>query len=521
MDVSPWTQQDDDILLADSDLDTEMLTLKHQGSSLLSEGGDGISYVSGAHSVIPPDIDLSKFQGWAQRNFWSRHHRIWNEYVVHKARLPNADDSAQTWHEKYYPESLDDFLEVPANQAATDHLNMLLEEKEIKNLIVQGKQSSGKTALIMVYLREHYAALGLEGDPVAAGAVEVVSERESRSASRGALEARARALAARKVRRSGGVKALVVEGADQMPPKVQQSLRKSMDDFEPKLRFLFTCAEPKKLVANIKQRCETIKMKRITEEQTIRFILHCVTSENVGFEREGLEEIYKKFEPDIKAILNGIQQVFMRQQYVSYINVCKEISIEKLEGLLKARVSDRAALAPAPRCAVCTLPPPCGHAPNRPDDLATRGARRRAELPQRDGMNCQDFLKTGACKVFNRMGHCSLHHPLDKHLIMETIQRCPKCTLPIPCHHCRYYMEKEKLKGYAFVSKKDVERRKPCLAPEEYAAVLEKIGQVVSWLKNTKSVEEKDYINKYSWLYGYCNDIMTRFPVVPDHQAFK
>lgn len=77
-------------------------------------------------------------------------------------------------------------------------------------------------------------------------------------------------------------------------------------------------------------------------------------------------------------------------------------------------------------------------------ELASRGIRRRQELPQRrapgplrggrggkgdDGagcVDCQDFVRRAACRVFNERGHCSNHHPLDAHIVEIPRQRCPQ-----------------------------------------------------------------------------------------------
>ncbi|CAM9588177.1 unnamed protein product [Hapterophycus canaliculatus] len=125
------------------------------------------------------------------------------------------------------------------------------------------------------------------------------------------------------------------------------------------------------------------------------------------------------------------------------------------------RASD--ALEPLGLCPACTLRPPCQHISEQ--ELATRGLRRRMELPQRrhrealllpsagvarvakkeqDGrggngfLDCQGFLRVGACRAFNKRGRCSNHHPLDAHIVEIPRPRCPQCTIHLPCEHCDY-----------------------------------------------------------------------------------
>ena len=70
----------------------------------------------------------------------------------------------------------------------------------------------------------------------------------------------------------------------------------------------------------------------------------------------------------------------------------------------------------------------------------------RSRLPRyQGGMACQEFIKTGRCSLFLKYGHCSLDHPTNYHVVLEPIRRCPTCTLPWPCNHCTYAIERKQL----------------------------------------------------------------------------
>lgn len=74
----------------------------------------------------------------------------------------------------------------------------------------------------------------------------------------------------------------------------------------------------------------------------------------------------------------------------------------------------------------------------REQELIARGIQRRAELPQRrlhggdrtdvagDSIDCERFVKQGACRIFNELGRCNFHHPLDVHTVEIPPQRCPQ-----------------------------------------------------------------------------------------------
>jgi len=484
-------------------------------ASEFSRGDDGISIASDSVSQpIVKLLDLSKFEDWTQRNFWSCRNKVWSEFIVLKPRLPKEGDGAEKWHEKYRPDSLDDFCAVPGNEPTFQALNDFLEKRQFRSLIICGPVSSGKSSVLHVYLREQLESRGVDTsrDPSLRNTVLWFSEKDSQELRLSEMEYRLEAFCAIKVK-NALIKAVVFEGICTMPPKNQQNVKKLMDDNDENLRFFFTCFEPRKIIANIKQRAFLLKLNPMAEGQRVRFVLSVCVRERVGFEREGLEEIYTKHRPDLKAILDNIQLVFIKKQFLSKYNVCAQISPEKLESLDKATISDIAALQPLERCEICTLPRPCHHHPYTV--LQAMAEKHRAELPQNpDMMDCPSFLETGACKYFNRSGHCSLHHPMNKHIIVREPRRCQLCTLPVPCAHCRYFKEKEKLHNFAVAFQKEIRARQKQIDEAEFNTLLAKVEQITTWLKNTKSLVDVDYLEKSKWLKKYHKDMITRFPLV-------
>ena len=140
--------------------------------------------------------------------------------------------------------------------------------------------------------------------------------------------------------------------------------------------------------------------------------------------------------------IQKMQEIFWQHEFVSYINACKNICPEIF--LEKKVFAAKAALEPLERCPKCTLVPPCQHISEF--ELAERGLKRRDELPEReDGLFCMHFCKDGACNIFNIQGHCSLHHPKDRHEIVLPPKRCSQCTLPWPCGHCAFTRDRKRV----------------------------------------------------------------------------
>lgn len=95
---------------------------------------------------------------------------------------------------------------------------------------------------------------------------------------------------------------------------------------------------------------------------------------------------------------------------------------------------------------------------------------RRRELPRRENsMVCARFAATGCCKTFNSHGHCSLHHPLNIHSIIQVTARCPICSLPKPCAKCDYYKRRAHLVSFVEAKKAETCSYKNANLPEVLA----------------------------------------------------
>ncbi|CAM9917872.1 unnamed protein product [Ectocarpus sp. 6 AP-2014] len=133
-------------------------------------------------------------------------------------------------------------------------------------------------------------------------------------------------------------------------------------------------------------------------------------------------------------------------------------------------------LEPLGVCQACTLRPPCQHISEQ--ELASRGMRRRMELPQRGGpeeslqggkggkgdaekdfVDCRGFVLRGACRSFNERGRCSNHHPLDAHVVEVPKPRCPQCTIRLPCGHCDYDQSRRSLHTFCEAAGARIQKR--------------------------------------------------------------
>jgi DNA polymerase III delta prime subunit len=422
---------------------------------------DNIALSPDSHKAQPPaapqyDLEyLSRFQSSFETNHWSDNNIIWRSHDVEFPRLNTPDDEKVGWDVTNYPQSIDDFLGTP-NTEVKRSLNTLVANAQIRNVLFHGTPGSGKTALMMTFIKEFYNTNLTNGllmlhDCVfkTTGEAVVVNIKTFKKE----VEHWKKKLD-HKVKKIGvqpPLKAIVIDDIHRIPPANQQEIRRMMDMYaEDNIRFVFSALSPKSLIEGIRSQAYILKLARLPEVTMLKLSLSCLVRERIGYEKDGIELLYKYTGEDLGQIFRTIQKIFTTFSYLSYENVMK-ITFPEL-AKKPAEVPFDAVLQPIPRCKLCLLPPPCQHI--SPFALAQQARARRRELPKwpPGSMTCARFKETGTCLSFNSLGRCSCNHPLDVHTINYPQERCPVCSLPKPCNKCEYTHRRAELQKFVEAS---------------------------------------------------------------------
>ena len=240
----------------------------------------------------------------------------------------------------------------------------------------------------------------------------------------------------------------VIDNMQVVPPSSQMFLKKVMDicgigQGKPKLKFIFVCNNPKvELIGYIQTKALMFRTRVIAEKECLLTLMFMCFRMSIGYEREGLKEVFNiSKEYSLSSMMDLMQKVFVATHYISAANVLRVSGVKReLQAIPPIR-----AMEPLERCKVCTLYPPCNHTTY--DDLVDQGTTRRAELPRyRYGsMTCPTFQQHGFCPIFNKYGHCSLDHPKNLHKVLPAKRFCAQCTIPWPCGHCAYTVDRNSL----------------------------------------------------------------------------
>jgi len=95
-----------------------------------------------------------------------------------------------------------------------------------------------------------------------------------------------------------------------MSANAMMMLRNTMEEFSNHCRFILTCNHPERVIDPIKSRCQVFDFTGTEKKSIADKCVKILKSENVDFleEKENIKVIINKFYPDIRKIINTLQQ---------------------------------------------------------------------------------------------------------------------------------------------------------------------------------------------------------------------
>lgn len=113
-----------------------------------------------------------------------------------------------------------------------------------------------------------------------------------------------------------GIKIVHITEADYLSPNSQGILRDVLETYSKTTRFIFTLNYHEKIIPAIKSRCQTFKFEPMSTKQMVKYAATILQEENIDYEPEDVLEIIKKFKPDIRKIINTLQQNVSKDKLV-------------------------------------------------------------------------------------------------------------------------------------------------------------------------------------------------------------
>lgn len=197
------------------------------------------------------------------------------------------------WTEKYRPKTIDEYVFHDQQQRAA--FLKFIEEKTIPHLLLSGVQGSGKTTIAQVITR----AMELDDTDVL---VINASDERGIDTFRDTVKNFASSISL------GAFKIIHLEEADMLTPPAQAALKRFMEEVHETVRFILTCNHENKIIAPIKSRCQHFHFKAGDKNDIAEYLIGILASERVRFDLSLLDKYIAYGYPDIRKIVNMLQQ---------------------------------------------------------------------------------------------------------------------------------------------------------------------------------------------------------------------
>jgi DNA polymerase III delta prime subunit len=219
----------------------------------------------------------------------------------------NFNDDHFLFVEKYRPSTLDDVI-LPRKYKTI--FKEMLDVGEIQHLLLCGSAGTGKTTIAKVLCNE------LNVDYIIINA----SENGNIDTLRTTIREFASAISI-----SGKKKIVILDEADGLTGTTQTALRSFMEEFSKSTRFILTANFVNRIIEPLRSRCSVIEFsfdKSERMEVAVSFmkrLQQILQNESVEYDKNIMAELVKKYMPDMRKILNEIQNNIVDGKLISKV----------------------------------------------------------------------------------------------------------------------------------------------------------------------------------------------------------
>lgn len=199
------------------------------------------------------------------------------------------------WVEKHRPETLD---EIVGHENVVKQLKSFANDAEAPNLMFAGRQGTGKTAMTVAYARAIY------GDDWKQNMLEL-----NASDDRGIDVVREDIKEFARTDTVGDYpfKLIFLDEVDNTTKDAQSALRRTMEDFSDRTRFVLSCNYPNKVLPPIQSRCAIFRISPLTNGDIGTIIERVAAQEDVVFDGDAKEMLVNYASGDARKAINDLQ----------------------------------------------------------------------------------------------------------------------------------------------------------------------------------------------------------------------
>jgi len=222
----------------------------------------------------------------------------------------NQIKGSKPWITKYKPQILQ---EMNGNPKVIESIDYYLQNQNIPNMILTGPNGVGKQTMISCLLKEYLNEYRKDASLIVHGSItrgkDVVSEKlEQKKSDKSYLGPNIMNFAKKKLSLPTNLcKIIVIYDFDHMTREAQMALRRVIEQYSTKIRFIFTCNNISNIIEALQSRCVILKFSRLTDPEIKKVLSNIAEQEAVEVDESVLDLICLAACGDLKQAINYFQ----------------------------------------------------------------------------------------------------------------------------------------------------------------------------------------------------------------------
>ena len=200
----------------------------------------------------------------------------------------------EIWIEKYRPYTLD---EIHGHEEIISRIQRFVSDEEIPNMMFAGPAGVGKTTTATCIAHEMYGDR-LDGNFLELNAsdqrgIDVIRDR-IKDFSRSHMSAE-------------GIKIIFLDEADSLTDDAQAALRRTMEKYSDRTRFILSCNYSSQVIDPIQSRCAVFRFTPLSDEAVESQMEEIATLEGITLKGGAMDALVYAAQGDMRGAINGLQ----------------------------------------------------------------------------------------------------------------------------------------------------------------------------------------------------------------------
>lgn len=203
------------------------------------------------------------------------------------------------WVEKYRPHTLDDIV---GHKEVVRRLKSFTGDAEMPNIMFAGRQGTGKTAMTIALARAIY------GDQWKQNLLEL-----NASDDRGidVVREEIKDFARTDTVGDHDFKLIFLDEVDNTTKDAQSAMRRTMEDYSDKTRFILSCNYPNKVLPPIQSRCAVFRISPLGDDDIAEIVSRVADEEGLTFTGDAKDMLVNYASGDARKAINDLQAAQM------------------------------------------------------------------------------------------------------------------------------------------------------------------------------------------------------------------